>query len=122
MVTTWDVQVWPWLDAALYSLLPFILLSQLNIQIVLRLWSARRLRRKYLVEGTAAGHHDDTLIGLREPAAPSAITTEAHWRDSYNGLHEQCWVSCHNCLYPHRTFYVCVPFILITEFFRISTA
>ena len=38
-------QVWPWVDTALYSFLPFIVIMFLNIRIILRVLEARRRRR-----------------------------------------------------------------------------
>ena len=72
--TTLVVKVWPWVDAAFYSIIPFALLTFLNVQIVFRIWSAKRMRRLHLVENPTTM----LMSSMRSDATTIATTTDAH--------------------------------------------
>ncbi|CAF0915806.1 unnamed protein product [Didymodactylos carnosus] len=46
------IRIWPWVDAAVYSVLPFILLLTMNLIIVQRLWYARKSSDKLQIYQT----------------------------------------------------------------------
>lgn len=56
-------EVWPWIDAFLYSLFPFVVILALNVVIVLRILSTKR--------------HRATLCGGRRPSSSSAVENTA---------------------------------------------
>jgi hypothetical protein len=63
--------VWPWLDAILYTMLPFVIILVLNILIVWRLWHARHARHQ-LQPLTASP------VALPTTPTPRSSTTQFH--------------------------------------------
>lgn len=74
---TLTARLWPWADAAIYSFLPFITISALNLLIICHLSAAKR--RRLLISATVRIAHHVTLTSssqqARRPSPSSAAAT-----------------------------------------------
>lgn len=71
--------VWPWLDAILYTMLPFVIILVLNTLIVWRLWHARHARHQ-LQPLTASP------VALPTTPTPRSSTTQFHSSSPFAAL------------------------------------
>ena len=122
--------IWPWIDAAVYSALPFILLSTMNLIIVYSLFQARRSTTSLLIYQSQVARHKNKLSTSMSrklttmllsvtvffllssfPMVCLQIYTNIHKNNQYNYMFAQSYLKplCETLQYSNH----CVRFCLL---------